>query len=70
MVLRTRSTQKMKQEGTEQTKPKSAKKPKTAAKKATAKIDSNKPKKPPTAFFFYLYVYTYIYLSIYVVVSV
>ncbi|CAK9185746.1 unnamed protein product [Ilex paraguariensis] len=50
MVLRIKPTEKMKK----QRKPMSRTKPKTVAKKKAAKIDAKKPKKPPTAFFYFL----------------
>lgn len=40
---------------------KSGKKPKTlVSKKQAAKINAMKPKKPPTAFFYYLYVFYFL----------
>ncbi|KAL8103476.1 high mobility group B protein 14 [Apium graveolens] len=55
MVLRVRPPQKQKQfEDDVIEEPKSGKKPKSGVKKKAAKIDSDKPKKPPTAFFYYL----------------
>ncbi|KAK9268156.1 hypothetical protein L1049_010598 [Liquidambar formosana] len=63
MVLRVRPTETMKRSSAQQSrvvekekkKPVSAKKPKTKPmKKKTDKLDSKKPKKPPTAFFYFL----------------
>lgn len=62
MVLRVRPTEKTKRSANlsivdeEEKRPKSVKKPKTKQKKKSGKIDAKKPKKPPTAFFFFLYV--------------
>ncbi|KAL6991425.1 High mobility group B protein 14 [Sarracenia purpurea var. burkii] len=53
MVLRIKSTEKAKKR-TEQSRPKSANKPKTTPKRKAAKVDAKKPKKPPTAFFYFL----------------
>lgn len=45
----------------------SANKPKaTPKKKKAAKVDAKKPKKPPTAFFYFLYVSIHFSISIYV----
>ncbi|XP_075090237.1 high mobility group B protein 14-like [Nicotiana tabacum] len=54
MVLRVRSTGKVKASGVKQIKPTSGKKLKATFKKNIAKIDAMKPKKPPTAFFYFL----------------
>lgn len=62
MVLRVRPTEKTKRAANlsivdeEEKRPKSVKKPKPKQKKKSGKIDAKKPKKPPTAFFFFLYV--------------
>ncbi|XP_057493660.1 high mobility group B protein 14-like [Actinidia eriantha] len=53
MVLKVKSTGKMKK-GTQQSRPKSASEPKTTPKWKAAKLDAKKPKKPPTAFFYFL----------------
>lgn len=61
MVLRMKSSEKMKRlaelsrESEEERKPKSAKTSKGSQKKKNNKADSKKPKKPPTAFFYFLY---------------
>ncbi|KAA8519516.1 hypothetical protein F0562_013772 [Nyssa sinensis] len=54
MVLKIKSTENMKKAATKQGRPKSVAKPKTVPKKKAAKIDAKKPKKPPTAFFYFL----------------
>lgn len=63
MVLRVKSSEGMKrparltQVSEEDKRPKSvAKAPKTKQKKKIEKFDAKKPKKPPTAFFYFLYV--------------
>ncbi|KAF8031100.1 hypothetical protein BT93_D0329 [Corymbia citriodora subsp. variegata] len=60
MVLRAKSTEKMKRlallsrESEEEWRPKSAKSVKTAGGKKGVKLDAKMPKKPPTAFFYFL----------------
>ncbi|KAF3449909.1 hypothetical protein FNV43_RR05988 [Rhamnella rubrinervis] len=60
MVLRVRPTERTKRSASlsivdeEEKRPKSVKKPKTKQKKKSGKFDAKKPKKPPTAFFFFL----------------
>ncbi|XP_059438609.1 high mobility group B protein 14 [Corylus avellana] len=60
MVLRVKSSEGMKRSArlsrvsAEEKRPGSAKKPKTKQKKKNDKFDAKKPKKPPTAFFFFL----------------
>ncbi|XP_009789088.1 high mobility group B protein 14 isoform X2 [Nicotiana sylvestris] len=54
MVLRVRSNGKVKASGMKQSKPTSGKNLKATFKKNIAKIDAMKPKKPPTAFFYFL----------------
>ncbi|XP_062161538.1 high mobility group B protein 14 [Alnus glutinosa] len=60
MVLRVKSSEGMKRSARlsrvsdEEKRPRSAKKPKTKQKKKNDKFDAKKPKKPPTAFFFFL----------------
>ncbi|KAJ9690953.1 hypothetical protein PVL29_013220 [Vitis rotundifolia] len=60
MVLRVRSTEKIKRAVMEsrvsekEKKPRSANKAKAKPKKKSQRVDSKKPKKPPTAFFYFL----------------
>ncbi|MCD7466515.1 hypothetical protein HAX54_003306 [Datura stramonium] len=54
MVLRVKSPEKVKAAGVKQRKPTSGKKHGATSKKKIAKIDAKKPKKPPTAFFYFL----------------
>ncbi|KAF5472469.1 hypothetical protein F2P56_009186 [Juglans regia] len=59
MALRTKSSEGMKRSArpskvSVERRPKSAKKTKTKHKKKNDKSDTNKPKKPPTAFFYFL----------------
>ncbi|KAI6703461.1 hypothetical protein NL676_012597 [Syzygium grande] len=60
MVLRVKSSEKMKQlallsrESEEEWRPKSVKKGQTARGKKNVKLDAKMPKKPPTAFFYFL----------------
>lgn len=62
MVLRVRTTEGTKRSARlsivdeEEKRPKSVKKAKTKQKNKSEKFDAKKPKKPPTAFFFFLYV--------------
>lgn len=59
MVLRVRTSEQMKKITAKLNEPMSGKKPKsTSSKKKTSRIDALKPKKPPTAFFYFLYVYS------------
>ncbi|XP_057465156.1 high mobility group B protein 14-like [Actinidia eriantha] len=53
MALKVKSMEKTKK-GTQQRRPKSANKPKTTPKGKAVKLDAQKPKKPPTAFFYFL----------------
>lgn len=59
-VMKLRSTEKMKRTAqqskvnVDNKKPRSSKKPKVQAKKKTEKVDPKRPKKPPTAFFYFL----------------
>ncbi|XP_022715571.1 high mobility group B protein 14-like isoform X2 [Durio zibethinus] len=60
MVLRAKSSEKMKSSGQQsvfrdrEMRPKSKSKPKSKPKKKNTKIDARMPKKPPTAFFYFL----------------
>ncbi|CAI9087941.1 OLC1v1022148C1 [Oldenlandia corymbosa var. corymbosa] len=54
MVLRVRTSERMKELAEKLSEPISGKKLKTISKKKSSKIDALKPKKPPTAFFFFL----------------
>jgi hypothetical protein len=72
MVLRVKSSEGMKRSARlsrvsdEEKRPRSAKKPKTKQKKKNDKFDAKKPKKPPTAFFFFLYVLSFIPLFLFI----
>lgn len=57
LVLRIKLNEGMKR-SLRKTKP--GKEPKAKQKKNKQKIDSKKPKKPPTAFFYFLYIYFYL----------
>ncbi|KAL3522679.1 hypothetical protein ACH5RR_015513 [Cinchona calisaya] len=54
MVLRVRTSEQMKNPAFKQSNPHSEKKSRTTPKNKSAKIDALKPKKPPTAFFYFL----------------
>ena len=68
MVLRVRSSEKMKRSAQQsvvserEKRPKSKSRPKSKQKKST-KIDAKMPKKPPTAFFYFLWVLLMSYVS-------